>query len=476
MKHLYHTITNRYLFRALTSCLLAAAITLSILHGELLWTVIASLLLLLSLRWQWKLYRSHTQKVLFLLDAIENNDASVHFSEHEDIPDNRLVNQALNRVASILYNVKSETAQQEKYYELILDCISTGILVLNDTGSVYQKNNEALRLLGLDVFTHVSQLSRIDIPLMDALTHCRPGDKLQTRLSNERGTVNLSIRVSHITIRREHLRILALNDINNELDEKELDSWIRLIRVLTHEIMNSVTPITSLSDTLLSLIRKEEEKEAEERKEPMSEVPEVEHTSPDSEISFEIRNGLQTISATGKGLLSFVDNYRRFTRIPSPEPSLFYVKGFLNRMIELSRHQYPDARIAFHLHVAPDDLILHADENLISQVLINLLKNAIQAIESGANAGGSALQDAVAQGAIHLRAYCNESEAVIIEVSNNGPAIPPEIAEHIFIPFFTTKEGGSGIGLSISRQIMRLSGGSLSLHPGRETMFKLKFN
>lgn len=455
MKHLYRHITDRYLFRILVSLLLTVAVTWSIIYGNALWIIISALILLLSLRWQWKLYRLHTQKILFLLDAIENNDTSIHFSEHEDIPDNRIVNQALNRIASILYNVKSETAQQEKYYELILDCISTGILVLNDAGAVYQKNNEALRLLGLEVFTHVSQLARIDTHLMEALTLCRSGEKFQTRLSNERGTVNLSIRVSDINVRKEHLRILALNDINNELDEKEIDSWIRLIRVLTHEIMNSVTPITSLSDTLLTLIQGSEELKIKS-----------ERISSDKETAEEIRNGLQTISTTGKGLLSFVENYRRFTRIPKPEPSLFYVKGFTNRMVELSRHQFPNSHITFHMNITPDDLILYADENLISQVLINLLKNAIQAIESGG----------ISEGIITLRAYCNESEAVIIEVTNNGPAIPPEIAEHIFIPFFTTKEGGSGIGLSISRQIMRLSGGSLSLHPGKETMFVLKFN
>ena len=281
MKHYYRYITDRYLFRIVISLLLAGAVTVSIIYKDLLWIATSSLLLLTSLRWQWKLYRRHTQKVLFLLDAIENNDASIHFSEHEDIPDNHIVNQALNRVASILYNVKSETAQQEKYYELILDCINTGILVLNDAGAVYQKNNEALRLLGLEVFTHVSQLNRIDANLMGLFAHCRPGDKLQTRLSNERGTVNLSIRVSDITIREEHFRILALNDINNELDEKEIDSWIRLTRVLTHEIMNSVTPITSLSDTLLTLIQGSEELKAKS-----------ESISSYKETADEIRNGL----------------------------------------------------------------------------------------------------------------------------------------------------------------------------------------
>ena len=189
--------------------------------------------------------------------------------------------------------------------------------------------------------------------------------------------------------------------------------------------MNSITPITSLSDTLLT-------------------------TRPDADA--EIRTGLEVISATGKNLMSFVESYRKFTHIPTPQPTLFYVRAFSERMVQLAYHQnnYPgiDARI----EVEPEDLIVYADEGLISQVVLNLLKNAIQAI-------GTERKD----GRIQIKAYCDPTEAVIIEVSNNGPAIPPEEAEHIFVPFFTTKENGSGIGLSISRQIMRLSGGSLVL-------------
>lgn len=413
------------------------------LHNPLFWAVLLSVLLPIAIYWQCKLYLRHVQKVFFMLDAIENNDNSVHFSEKEALADTRLINHALNRVIRMLHNVKSETVQQEKYYELILDCVNTGILVLNDNGAIYQKNNEALRLLGLNIFTHISQLNRIDPRLCTILTNIRPGEKLQVTLNSEQGTVNISIRVSNITVRNEHLRILALNDINNELDEKEIDSWSRLTRVLTHEIMNAVTPITSLSDTLLELAEEQTSHE-------------------------EIRHGLQTISSTGKGLLSFVESYRKFTRIPTPEPSLFYLKNFIERMIELARHQHPNARVSFHTHITPNDLILYADENLISQVVINLLKNAVQAIES--NNGTDK------EGRIDIRAYCNEAEAVLVEVSNNGPVIPDAIAEHIFIPFFTTKEGGNGIGLSISRQIMRLSGGNLSLLPGKETTFVLKFN
>ena len=455
------SLKSQYLFRIAVSLLWAVvtgALWMSVWTNRgsshtydtlLFGAVVATLALFVLVYWQYGLYRAHTRKVLFLLEALENDDASVHFVETEANRDNRLVSQALNKVAQILYKVKNETAQQEKYYELILECVNTGILVLNDNG----KNSEALRLLGMEVFTHVRQLERVDAHLMEVVAACRPGDKLQAVFSNERGTVNLSIRVSDIHVHQEHLRILALNDINNELDEKEVDSWIRLTRVLTHEIMNAVTPITSLSDTLLTLMNEE------------ADATDVSDRSASQE---EIRNGLQTISSTGKGLLSFVENYRRFTRIPTPEPSLFYVKAFLQRMVDLTRHQHAEAHVVYQLEVVPDDLILYADESLVSQVVINLLKNAIQAIESGVCTGS--------EGRICLRAYCNEAEAVLIEISNNGPAIPADIAEHIFIPFFTTKEGGSGIGLSISRQIMRLSGGSITLLPKGETTFVLKFN
>lgn len=436
MKTHIRLLTERYWFRLGVSLCFAITAALFYSNRDFVWMILSLCFLIFSIWWQLSLYRIHTKRVLFMIDALENNDNAIHFPEEKTTPETRDINRALNRVGHILYNVKSETAQQEKYYELILDCINTGVLVLNDNGAIYQKNNEALRLLGLNVLTHIRQLSKVDVTLMQKVEFCRTGEKLQITFNNERGIVNLSIRVSDITIRKEHLRILALSDINSELDEKEIDSWIRLTRVLTHEIMNSVTPITSLSDTLLSL-----------------------SDTPDEEI----RSGLQTISTTGKGLLAFVESYRRFTRIPTPEPSLFYVKAFIDRMVELARHQNTCKNIMFHTDISPADLIVYADENLISQVVINLLKNAIQAIGTQAD------------GKIEISARCNDSEEILIEIKNNGPVIPPEIADHIFIPFFTTKEGGSGIGLSISRQIMRLSGGSITLLPGKETKFVLKF-
>ena len=435
MKRRLHILLQSYPLWVTLTLLSTAAATAAWTLSTYGMAIPLSLLALYAFSRQVRLHRQYARQALFLLDAIANDDYSVRFGETGLPESDRLYHRALNRVTQILGQVKKETAQQEKYYELILNCVSTGIVVLDSRGYIYQKNNEALRLLGMEILTHTGQLARVDARLPQLLSGCRPGDKLQTSFTNERGTTHLSIRVSGITIRDKFLRIVALNDINHELDEKEIDSWMRLTRVLTHEIMNSVTPITSLSDTLLTRM---EEKD-------------------------ELRQGLQTISETGKGLIKFVERYRQFTHIPTPVPTLFYVKGFITRMVQLARHRFPDTHADFRIDIRPDDLILHADEHLIAQVMTNLLANALQALATQAD------------GRVSIRACCGEDEAVVIEVADNGPAIPPDVARHIFVPFFTTKENGSGIGLSISRQIMRLSGGSLTYLPGKETTFVLRF-
>lgn len=421
LKGIYHSLT----FRLGLLCSLTAAGTYLALNHHWEWFAVVFIFWLYALRMISILFRRNAQKVAFMFDAIDNSDYAFQYATRGRSSNDKLVSESLNRITQILFQAKADAVQKEKYYELIMNSVNTGIIVLDDTGNIFQTNNEALRLLGLSVFTHVKQLARIDEKLQQIIGNIRPGDKHQISFVNERGTVNLSIRVSEMTLQEKHVRILAINDINSELDDKEIDSWIRLTRVLTHEIMNSVTPITSLSDTLLSI-----------------------HEDADSEIL----SGLEVISATGKSLISFVESYRKFTHIPTPEPSLFYVRKFAERMVNLARHHNNYPNITINIDIEPDDLIVYADENLISQVVLNLLKNAMQAI-------GSEQPD----GHIELKAYCKEDESVVIEVGNNGPAIPPEEAEHIFVPFFTTKEGGSGIGLSISRQIMRLSGGSIAL-------------
>jgi len=434
-KRLYNSLT----FRLIVLAALVAASTVFVMQHRWIAATASLLSVAFAFGWSVQLYRRNLRKVSFMFDAVDNNDYAFHYATARHATEERIINESLNRILQILLQAKADAKEREKYYEMIMNSVNTGIVVINEKGFVLQQNSESLRLLGLPVFTHIRQLERIDEKLAERFTDLQPGEKYHLSFRNERGAVNLSIRVSETVLKGERVKLIAMNDIHGEMEDKEVDTWIRLTRVLTHEIMNSVTPITSISSTLLS--RHDEMKE-------------------------ELRNGLELISDTGKGLISFVESYRRFTHIPTPQPTLFYVGRFIERMTQLASHHHA-SHIAIQTDIRPDDLILYADEDLIGQVVLNLLKNAIQAI-------GSDHPD----GQIMVRASCNSNESIVIEISNNGPAIPPEEAEHIFTPFFTTKEGGSGIGLSVARQIMRLSGGSISLKsnaPNHRTTFVLLF-
>ena len=389
-----------------------------------------------------KIIRFHFQnirKLTYLFDSIENGDYAFKFTEYDGSFSDNMLNMSLNRIKDILVHARMETIQREKYYEDILDRVGTGVLVINAKGNVYQINRSALRMFGLPVVTHVNQLSVIDRTVSRTILALKSGEKQQLSFSTERGVSNLSVDASEMIVRDTPLRIIAMNDVHEELDEKENESWIRLIRILTHEIMNSVAPITSISDSLLS------EKE---------------------QIPASAREGIEVIRTTSRGLVRFVESYRQLTRIPAPNCRPFYLCPFLERMRTLAlQGQEKSVPVSIEIDVEPTDLLLYADEDQIGQVVLNLLKNALQAL-SGEG-----------QGEIRIEAREAERGAIVVDVSDNGKGMPAEVAENVFVPFFTTKQDGSGIGLSLSRQIMRLHGGSLILKSTRPegTVFRLTF-
>ena len=370
-------------------------------------------------------YRRNIKKVTFLFDAIDNGDFSFNFPTEKRFKEDKILHQSLNRIKLFLQHTREEQMEREKYYEQILNAVDTGILVVDSHDNILQHNQAALRLLDTDVLTHMNQV--------------------KGKLKDE----HLAKHETQAMLKDKHVRIIALSDVSHELSNQEVDSWIKLIRVLTHEIMNTITPVTSLSETLLTRVTEDKD----------------------------LKQGLETIHKTGTELLAFVNNYRRFTHVPQPQPTLFYVEPFLERMALLCNHEV-------EIEVSPKDLLTYADESLLSHVVTNLLKNAVEAFngqeklsaernkqdgnEQGRNkqeCRSADLQSAASKKAfIHLQAYSNAQESIIIDVSNNAGLIPEDVASHIFIPFFTTKPEGSGIGLSLSRQIMRVSGGSLSLH------------
>ena len=407
------------------------------------------------------LHKRGIKKIEYMFDAIDSNDLSFQYFIGLQSSDDRVINEFINRIIRTLLRIRIDTIKNENFYEQIIDAVNIGIIVIDNNGYILRKNYKALQFLGIPSLTHVKQIRRVNEELATHLTNLESDNKFNFSYETEQGNVEICVNISLTTLQNKNIFIVTFSDINNEMDNKELDSWIRLIRVMTHEIMNSITPITSISDTLLS---KHEYKNEE------------------------IKNGLEVISKTGKGLMTFVESYRRFTHIPDPKPTLFYVKDFLERMVILARHNADDDSIDWQTEVLPEDMILYADENLISLVMINLLKNAHQAIickktYSDENSDDNKDENEFLKtsehreisdnkqvnenennsGLISIKASCNESESIIIEISNNGSPIPEEEAAHIFIPFFTTKEKGSGVGLSIARQIMRLSGGSITL-------------
>ena len=354
-------------------------------------------------------YRRNIKKVRFLFDAIDNGDFSFNFPTEKRNKEDNILHQSLNRIKFFLQHTREEQMEREKYYEQILNAVDTGIMVVDSHDNILQHNQAALRLLDTDVLTHMNQV--------------------KGKLKDE----HLAKHETQAMLKDKHVRIIALSDVSHELSNQEVDSWIKLIRVLTHEIMNTITPVTSLSETLLKELNSEKLYTAKSS----------------SAEQAKLKQGLETIHKTGTELLAFVNNYRRFTHVPQPKPALFYVEPFLERMAMLCNHEV-------EIEVTPKDLLAYADESLISHVVTNLLKNAVEAFNG--------LQsEPTTKPFIRLHAYTNEQEAVIIDVSNNAGLIPDDIASHIFIPFFTTKPEGSGIGLSLSRQIMRVSGGSLSL-------------
>lgn len=386
--------------------------------------VIIVLLLVVSVAGYIRLYRHYRRnikKVIFLFDAIDNVDFSFNFPMQGVSKNDRILHQSLNRIKAFLQHTREEQMEREKYYEKILNMVDAGIMVVDSHDNVVQHNQAALRLLDTDVLTHLNQV--------------------REKLKDE----HLSKHETATMIKDKPVRIIAISDVSHELSNQEIDSWIKLIRVLTHEIMNTITPVTSLSETLLKEL--EEDMHWEGRF----------ATCPNSPKEKDLRIGLETIHKTGTELLSFVNNYRRFTHVPQPQPSLFYVEPFLNRMAMLCNHEVS-------IEVSPKDLIVYADESLIAHVVTNLLKNAVEAIKEKESTEVSEDKHAF----IRIKAYANEQEAIVIDVTNNAGIIPDDIAAHIFIPFFTTKKEGSGIGLSLSRQIMRVSGGTLSLHQDKE--------
>jgi two-component system nitrogen regulation sensor histidine kinase NtrY len=447
-KNLYFNIIFRVLLIVIFSIILGYFV---VVDRSIRFSIICVLVLVFLIINLISYLNSTNKKIRFFFDSVRNDDSNLSFPvETRNVALNELY-QSMNKVNHQIQQLKIENRQQEQYFRTLLEHLAAGIITYNDKGFILHANSSAKKLLSIDVLTHLQQIERKDSKLFETINSMKPYERKLVAFSAESGEIQLSLKATSFKTNENELVILSIQDIKNELDEKEIESWMKLIRVLMHEIMNSITPITSLSESLSNIYTN--------RGKPV--LPE----QVDAKTIATTLQGLNVIKEQGKGLMSFVESYRKLTRVPEPEKKLFRVADLMSRVQVLYNSLEKSDKIALTVSLVNPDLEIFADQNLISQVLINLLKNALEANENN-NTGD--IRISASEG------IDNHPEICVID---NGPGISEENIDEIFVPFFTTRPNGSGIGLSISKQIMRVHGGNLKVRsvPDKETVFCLSF-
>jgi nitrogen fixation/metabolism regulation signal transduction histidine kinase len=394
---------------------------------------------------------STNKKISFFFNSVKNDDSSLSFPHNEKNKTIKEIYRNMNFVNQQIKQLKIENSNQEQYFQILLEHLATGIITYNEKGFIQHANSTAKKLLSTDVLTHLQQIERIDKKLYQIIKNIKPLERRLIAFNSGPGEIQLSLKATSFKTVDQEMVVLSIQDIKNELDEKELESWMKLIRVLMHEIMNSITPITSLSESLSNIYSNDGN-------------PVLPEQINSKTISTTLQ-GLNVIKEQGRGLMSFVESYRKLTRMPEPDKKLFPAHDLLNRVKTLYNSLELSKGMELSVAIKDRDLCIFADQNQISQVLINLLKNALEA-----NINNPSCNIIISAG----RDKDNNPEICVID---NGPGIPEENLDEIFVPFFTTRHNGSGIGLSISRQIMKMHGGTLQVRstPNKATIFCLSF-
>ncbi len=362
--------------------------------------------------------------------------------------------ETFNLVINDFRKVREEREQNYFYLQTVVEHIGIGLISYRENGEVELINNSTKKLFKINTLSNLNQLNNFSSELTEKLKSISNGENLMIKIQRPDETLQLAISAAEFKVANRNIKMATIKNIQNELEENEMESWQKLIRVLTHEIMNSITPIASLSQTVHYLVSDVRNK----YRMTLSE-------NGDSETFEEVELAIDTIHKRSTGLLTFVESYRNLTRIPHPKYSIFAVKDLFDNLKGLMKEELKCLRIECTAEVSPENLELSADEQLIEQVLINLIKNSVQALEKTKNPR------------IGLKAFPDSFGKIVIQLTDNGQGILPEVLDKIFVPFFSTKPKGSGIGLSLSRQILRLHGGTLTARsePDVETVFTLKF-
>src|SRR6478609_4245646 len=398
-----------------------------------------------------KIMETSNENIASFLDAIEFDDLSASFKTTSQDPGVQKLHKELNDALAKLRNSRKERDSEYQFFKNIVQHVGIGILTFKRDGSIQIINSAAKRLLRVTTAESIEDLREMSEPLVEACLKLKTGGRELVRLKAGDEVIQLSVFAIELTLRGEELKLISMSNIQSELEEKEMEAWQNLVRVLTHEIMNSVTPISSLAGIV--------EEDLKHKLEKGSEIHLKKEEAEDMHLS------LQTISRRSAGLIRFVKEFRNLTHIPKPKLTEVNVRKLLEEMAMLHKKELADHGVSITISVDPEHLTISVDKNMIEQVLINLIKNAIQAFDEQPDKK------------IELTAFTSEKGRAAISVKDNGAGIDAEALEKIFIPFFSTKKTGSGIGLSLSKQIMRQHEGRISVKSklGEGTEFILRF-
>lgn len=399
-----------------------------------------------------ELYRYSTQtnrKLTRFLESVKYSDFISGFANDNKLGKSfRELNTAFNEVLEAFRKTRSEKEEHWQYLNTIVQQVRTGIISFDPEGQVQLINPIAKKFIGLQNIKNIRELKDVNPHLHEALLEVQSG---KSNLYKSGTEYLLTLQATEMRIRGNTVKLVTLQNIQTELQKQELEAWQNLTRVLRHEIMNSITPISSLTSTLREILDQDM-------------ISKNNHYELKTEGAEDLREGLTTIENRSKGLIKFIDAYREYTSVPQPKIKTIRVHDLLEKVVQFLKPEIRKTKIEFTCNCNSEFLTLQADEELIEQVLINLVKNAMEAVEQTDNPK------------VELKGM-NEGNDIIIEVIDNGPGIIPEAIERIFIPFFTTKKNGSGIGLALSRQIMQMHNGSLTVksEPDVQTKFTLRF-
>lgn len=385
------------------------------------------------------------RKLSLFFDSVKTEDYNVVFTDDKSSGEFYELNIQLDKLSKHFKNVVLKREEQDEYFKAVIEHVGIGIFAFDSKGGIRFVNSEALKLFGLTRLKNIFSLDYIHPNLSDFFKQLLPGQQQLLELNRATETLQLAARVTKYKIAGEDLNLISLQNIKPELDLKETETWQKMIRILTHEIMNSVSPITSLANSLSDLIKKDK--------------------TPNTKMKDKLDKGLSTIKNRGEGMMDFVRKYRNLAILPLPQITEISVKELMNELCILFEESFEQAEIKFKCTIKPANLILKADREQIEQVLINLIKNSIWAVKGSE------------EKKISIKAFMTMNSRIQIEVKDSGIGFDDELLDKIFIPFFTTRDEGSGIGLSLARQIMVMLGGSISAHSntGEGALFVLSF-